>query len=332
MDPATRAALAKALILLRNRGALDPGAALPVWLSLLALPDKGLRALVTQHMVADVKRRNAKGRDERLNRAAQGALRGALDGRGGGGRAPAVAEPRAARCALGVLTDLWRRRVWRDARTANAIAAAALHPDESIALAALKFFLGEDAAEAGGAGSDSDDDGGGAGGPADPDRAAAGPALPSGRDILRMTSLGTASSKKKKKAKLARVRRAVAKAARRGAGGAGEGFAAIQLLHDPQVRQRGELFFAAFGFLLPLAFSVFDTFFLREVMNTFFNVAFLRISTGAGGHPFGVPGAQWPRPLSRAVVSSPDARDRPVTAVGIFLHEIPDSAKNKKMG
>ena len=107
-------------------------------------------------------------------------------------------------------------------------AAAALHPDESIALAALKFFLGEDAAEAA-AGSDSEDDGGPA-----LDRAP-GPVAPSGRDVHRMTSLGTASSKKKKEKKLARVRRAVAKAARKGTAGAGEGFAAIQLLHDPQV-------------------------------------------------------------------------------------------------
>ena len=269
MDPSTRTACAKALILLRNRGSLDPAAALPLWLALLSLPDKALRTLVSQHIIADVKRRNAKGRDERLNRAAQGALRGALDGRGAGARGAAAAEPRAARCALGILTDLWRRRVWRDARTANGIgeemekgvkkgcagygrllsfppppsltssplhpffsrtAAAALHPDESISLAALKFFLGEDAAEAA-AGSDSDDDGGHA------DRAAgkSGPVAPSGRDVHRMTSLGTVSSKKKKEKKLARVRRSVAKAARKGSAGAGEGFAAIQLLHDPQV-------------------------------------------------------------------------------------------------
>lgn len=110
-------------------------------------------------------------------------------------------------------------------------AAAALHPDESIALAALKFFLGEDAAEAA-AGSESDDDG-----PPPPDRGAGGPTAPSGRDVHRMTNLGTASSKKKKEKKLARVRRAVAKAARKGSAGAGEGFAAIQLLHDPQVRR-----------------------------------------------------------------------------------------------
>ena len=78
MDPSTRTACAKALILLRNRDSLDPAAALPLWLALLSLPDKALRTLVSQHIIADVKRRNAQGRDERLNRAAQGALRGAL--------------------------------------------------------------------------------------------------------------------------------------------------------------------------------------------------------------------------------------------------------------
>jgi protein SDA1 len=49
-----------------------------------------------------------------------------------------------AKRALAVLTELWRRQVWRDARTVNVIATAAAHPSPSIMLAALKFFLGQD--------------------------------------------------------------------------------------------------------------------------------------------------------------------------------------------
>lgn len=46
---------------------------------------------------------------------------------------------------------------------------------------------------------------------------------------------GTNSSKKKKAAKLKRAMQAVKKAERRQAGSVSESFAAMQLLHDPQV-------------------------------------------------------------------------------------------------
>jgi hypothetical protein len=58
----------------------------------------------------------------------------------------------AAKKGLAVLTEMWRRHVWRDARTVNVIAAATQHRSSRIMLAALKFFLGQDAEEAKGEG------------------------------------------------------------------------------------------------------------------------------------------------------------------------------------
>lgn len=52
---------------------------------------------------------------------------------------------------------------------------------------------------------------------------------------------GTTSSKRKKSAKLKRVMQAVKKHERRAAGSVSESFAAMQLLHDPQVRLVAEL-------------------------------------------------------------------------------------------
>lgn len=222
MDPALRLTLAKALMLLRNRGAVPAEALLPVWLSLAALPDKPLRAAVASHVVTDVKRANAKTRADRFNRAAQAALAGAAAG---------AAAPSAARTALALLAGLWRRNVWRDARTANAIAGAVGHPDEGVAVAALKFFLGEDDA---GADADSDSDGEGAAA-----AAAASVAGPDKAALHKAHNLGTASSKKKKQAKLKRVVASVKRAARRERASASEGFAAIQLLYDPQVKRGG---------------------------------------------------------------------------------------------
>ena len=60
-----------------------------------------------------------------------------------------------------MITDLYRRNVWSDARTVNLVADACKHPAPRILVAALKFFLGQDeAAEAAAAGGDdeSDDD------------------------------------------------------------------------------------------------------------------------------------------------------------------------------
>lgn len=53
----------------------------------------------------------------------------------------------AAKKGLAVLTEMWRRHVWRDARTVNVIAAACQHKSSRVMLGALKFFLGQDAAE-----------------------------------------------------------------------------------------------------------------------------------------------------------------------------------------
>ena len=113
MDPPLRLTLAKSLMLLRNRGVVAAEELLPLWVSCLRLQDKNLRKLVCAHVVADVKRSNSKRRDDRLNRAAQAAL---------GASASSDESSAAARASLGLLAELWRRRLWRDARTANAVA------------------------------------------------------------------------------------------------------------------------------------------------------------------------------------------------------------------
>lgn len=60
--------------------------------------------------------------------------------------------------ALAVCTDLWRRQIWRDARTVNVIASATAHESANVMLAALKFFLGQDIVAEEEADDDPDDD------------------------------------------------------------------------------------------------------------------------------------------------------------------------------
>jgi hypothetical protein len=52
LDPALRRAAVAALILLRNRGQLDPLALLPLLFRLFAVPDKALREMLLRHIIA----------------------------------------------------------------------------------------------------------------------------------------------------------------------------------------------------------------------------------------------------------------------------------------
>lgn len=147
LDPALRRGLVKALILLRNKGQLTPTELHPLFFRLFRCQDKDLRQMLFRHIIsglrdlkveendcnvtpsnlvsavassdsfcacrADIKSANQKQRNERLNRSLQNFLYGCLANEG-----EAAAKP-----ALAVLTELWRRQIWRDARTANVIGA-----------------------------------------------------------------------------------------------------------------------------------------------------------------------------------------------------------------
>lgn len=73
-------------------------------------------------MCADIKGANQKHRNEQLNRSIQNFLYGLL----------ATDNDVAAKKSLAVLTELWRRHVWRDARTVNVIGKLAVEGSSMI--------------------------------------------------------------------------------------------------------------------------------------------------------------------------------------------------------
>ena len=148
LDPNLRRSLVGALILLHNRGSVTLGELLPLFFRLFRCPDKQLRLMIFRHIVSAVKSANKNKRDEGLNRSVQNFLQAALKDE----------NEAAAKKALAVITDLYRRNVWSDARTVNLAADACRHSPK-ILVAALKFFLGQDeAAEAAAAEGDEDSD------------------------------------------------------------------------------------------------------------------------------------------------------------------------------
>ncbi|KAL3143572.1 hypothetical protein ABBQ38_002369 [Trebouxia sp. C0009 RCD-2024] len=205
-----RQSLVKSLILLRNRGHLKSAEVLPLFFRLFRCQDKNLRDLLFKHIVADIKGANQKHRNEQLNRSIQNFLYGLL----------ATDNDVAAKKSLAVLTELWRRHVWRDARTVNVIGSAVFNSNSRIMVAALKFFLGQDQA----AEDESDDD----------DEEEFKAVQPSKAEVYKANSKGTKSSKKKKQAKLKRVMATVKKQARKESANPHDSFAAVQLLNDPQ--------------------------------------------------------------------------------------------------
>jgi protein SDA1 len=226
-----RKGLATALILLRNRGALETHELVPLFFRLFRVQDKALRSLLYRHIVADIRAANRKRCADGLNRKVQGYLHGVLGD----------PEPVCAKKGVALLSELYRRGVWSDARCVNIVALAAFHPAPPVRAAALRFFLGADDAAAGDGESD-DDDGSDADGDGPSSAARRRTAEAQGavgltkEQIYAAYSKGTLASKKKKQAKLKREIARVRKRAKReeAAAGAGGRFGALQLLHDPQ--------------------------------------------------------------------------------------------------
>jgi len=153
LDVSLRRRLVAALILLRNRNCVSVNQALPIFFKLFRCADKQLRALVFKHVVADVKLANKGKKNEAYNRVVRQFLRDAVRDE----------NPVAAKKALAIVTELYRRNIWNDAKSVNLVVEACFHQHPKILVAGLKFFLGQDeaaerAAEEGGE-SDEDDDG-----------------------------------------------------------------------------------------------------------------------------------------------------------------------------
>ena len=152
LESALRRRLVAALILLRNRNSVRVNEALPIFFKLFRCPDKQLRSLVFKHVVADVKLANKGKKNESYNRVVRQFLRDAVRDE----------NPVAAKKALAIVTELYRRNIWNDAKSVNLVVEACYHEHPKILVAGLKFFLGQDeaaerAAEEGGDSSEEDE-------------------------------------------------------------------------------------------------------------------------------------------------------------------------------
>ncbi len=204
LDPDMRMTFCRALILLRHRDLLQPVDLLKLFFELLKCPDKALRGFLREHIINDIKGVNAKKKDARLNSALQNFMFKVLDG----------GEKAAALTALEVMTELYRKGVWKDAKTVNVVASACFSDITKIMVSALNFFLGKDDSEGGDKDdSDSEDD------------------LPTVKSVTMANKVNRKTKKREKF--LDNLKKAHKKKKKRDKA-ASFNFSALHLIHDPQ--------------------------------------------------------------------------------------------------
>lgn len=145
MHPDLRRSLVRLLGLLRARKAADANVIIPLFFRLLACNDKNLRRMLHGHIVSDIKKIQASGHSSR--RSLQTFLFGMMED---------PSEVLVKR-SLHVLVDLFRKKIWNDAKCANMIANACFHPSTPVAIIATRFILDSESKDEGG---DSDEDDG----------------------------------------------------------------------------------------------------------------------------------------------------------------------------
>ncbi len=132
LEQPLRKTMVQSLILLSNRELMSRLRLLPVLFRLFRVPDKEVRQLMFSHIISDIRRLNRKTHNQKLNTALQNFMLTMLKDE----------NATVAKKALDVLIELWRRSVWRDEKTCNAIANCCFSKQTNILVAALRFFIG----------------------------------------------------------------------------------------------------------------------------------------------------------------------------------------------
>jgi protein SDA1 len=137
IDPDMRLSFCRALILLRNKNLIAPAEVHQLFFQLLKCQDKSLRTFLKDNIVNDIKNINANHKDMKLNSKLQNFMYTMLRDN----------HAIAVKTSLQVMIALYKKNVWRDAKTVNVMTTACFHKVTKVMVAALKFFLGSDEEE-----------------------------------------------------------------------------------------------------------------------------------------------------------------------------------------
>ena len=132
LHPDNRMAMVTVLKILRGKELLAATMVVPVMLKLMKCKDKELRKYIHGCVIGDLKKSNKGTKQHAVNRKLQNFIFEMLK------------DPNetAAKRALSVMIELFKRRIWNDDKTVNVISSAGcLHSNPKVVAAACKFFL-----------------------------------------------------------------------------------------------------------------------------------------------------------------------------------------------
>ncbi|XP_064481458.1 protein SDA1 homolog [Ornithodoros turicata] len=204
LDPGMRMTFCRALILLRNKALLRPTDLLELFFSLFRCQDKLLRSFLKSHIITDIKNINANKKDAKVNSVLQSFMFTMLKD----------SNQIAAKTSLDVMIALYKKNIWNDAKTVNAIGTACFHKVTKILVTALKFFLGsDDVEEKEESSSESEDE----------------------QTVIREVMMANRVNKKsRKRKKVLQKTKQAAKKAKKDSKAQPFNFSALHLVHDPQ--------------------------------------------------------------------------------------------------
>ncbi|GMR58810.1 hypothetical protein PMAYCL1PPCAC_29005, partial [Pristionchus mayeri] len=151
LDPHVRMAFCKALIPLRNKNFIEPLTLLELFFELIKLEDKHLRKFILSSISSHLKVICVQKKNLKLAGKIQNFCFAKLKD----SRSIVV------RCAQLILIDAFRKKYFRDTKTANAISEGCFHKVPKIQVAAIKFFIGSKSDEDGEEELSDDDENGG---------------------------------------------------------------------------------------------------------------------------------------------------------------------------
>eukprot|EP01132_Coremiostelium_polycephalum_P002434 gene2434-3004_t len=131
LEPELRRILAKCLILLRNRNLIPQTTLLSLFFKLFRVHDKPLRKLLYTHIVSDIKNTNLKQKNQKLNKSLQNFMYTMLND----------SSEIASKMSLKVMVELFRKKIWHDAKTVNVIKDGLFSKNSKIIITTLNFFL-----------------------------------------------------------------------------------------------------------------------------------------------------------------------------------------------
>lgn len=123
--------LVTCLKIMRSKDNVPATTVLPVFFKLFKCKDKALRKYLHGIIVSDIKLLNKDAKNHNLNKKLQNFILSLLQ------------DPNedSAKRSMNVMIELYKRHIWNDDKTVNAIWTGVEHPNPKIVAAACKFFL-----------------------------------------------------------------------------------------------------------------------------------------------------------------------------------------------